>query len=113
LPRPCRSWQAAVVDLRDLNDRVEAISAAYARRNGIDRDADWYLPKLHEEVGELTQAFLAHTGRARDRGHSPAEVDRMSMELADVVCHAVLTARRLGVDLDEAIRVKWLARSPR
>ena len=50
-----------------LTNEVEAVSQIYASRYGIERDATWFILKLQEEVGELTQAFLMLTGRARDR----------------------------------------------
>ncbi|MFB2605883.1 pyrophosphatase, partial [Rhizobium phaseoli] len=40
--------------LRRLADQFETSSAAYAAANGIERDADWFLLKLQEEMGELT-----------------------------------------------------------
>ena len=46
------------MNLTELSDAVEAASAAYAARWGIRRDDTWFLFKLQEEVGELTQAYL-------------------------------------------------------
>ncbi|MFG2075387.1 hypothetical protein [Nonomuraea maritima] len=46
------------MDLRELSDEVESISSRYAARLGIERDDTWFLLKLQEEMGELTQAFL-------------------------------------------------------
>lgn len=60
------------MDLRLLEDDLEAVSRLYAERFGIDRDDNWFVLKLHEGVGELTQAFLMRAGQARDRGLSPA-----------------------------------------
>ncbi len=53
----------APLTLPALGERVEAVSALYARKFGVDRDPDWFMLKLTEEVGELTQAFLVATGR--------------------------------------------------
>ncbi|MBD5785880.1 pyrophosphatase [Cellulosimicrobium terreum] len=105
----------APLTLADLSDRVEAISALYARTFGIDRDADWFALKLTEEVGELMQAFLAATGRTRPReepvpdGAGPALAD----EVADVLAHLLLLARSQGVDVDAAVRRKWLSWEPK
>lgn len=44
--------------LSSLSDLVARVSDAYAQRNGIARDDDWYLLKLHEELGELTAEYL-------------------------------------------------------
>jgi hypothetical protein len=50
------------MDLRLLADDLEAVSRLYAEQFGIDRDDNWFVLKLHEEVGELTQAFLMRAG---------------------------------------------------
>ncbi|MEV6598804.1 pyrophosphatase [Actinoplanes sp. NPDC051346] len=101
------------MDLVRLTDNAEEISQAYARRHDITRDAAWFLLKLQEEVGELTQAFLMRTGQARPKGHSAQEIDELFQgELADVLCHVLLLARHHGVDLEEAVERKWLAWLP-
>ncbi|MGO8048399.1 hypothetical protein ACC713_37010, partial [Rhizobium johnstonii] len=53
--------------LRRLAYQFETSSAAYAAANGIERDPDWFLLNLQEEVGELTQAWNRLTGRGRRR----------------------------------------------
>ncbi|PPK71261.1 hypothetical protein V5P93_003126 [Actinokineospora auranticolor] len=101
------------MDLARLSDDAEVISQGYARANGITRDETWFLLKLQEEVGELTQAFLMRTGQARAKGHTPGElVDRFGAELADVLCHVLLLARHHGVDLAEQVERKWLVWHP-
>lgn len=99
------------MDLTELGDQLETVSAGYARTFAIDRDATWFLLKLQEEVGELTQAFLLRAGQARDKGHTDAELDAMlGEELADVLCHTILMARHHGIDLRTAVAEKWLSR---
>ena len=104
---------ASPLALPDLADRVEAVSALYARKFGIERDADWFALKLTEEVGELTQAFLAATGRTRPRadgGTGPDDARQaLADEVADVLAHLLLLARSQGVDVEAAVRRKWLA----
>ncbi|MFB4280956.1 MULTISPECIES: pyrophosphatase [unclassified Nonomuraea] len=98
------------MDLRELSDEIESISKRYADRIGIERDDTWFLLKLQEEVGELTQAFLMLTGRARRKGRTEEELgDEFRAELADVVCHVLLMARHHGVDLEAEVERKWLA----
>ncbi|MEJ3749153.1 MazG-like family protein [Actinomycetes bacterium KLBMP 9797] len=102
------------MDLARLSDEVEEVSQGYARRHGIDRDPAWFVLKLQEEVGELTQAFLMRTGQARTKGHSAEEIDeRFRGELADVLCHTLLLARHHGVDLEQAVERKWQRHLPR
>ncbi|MGW0807654.1 pyrophosphatase [Nonomuraea sp. NPDC002799] len=100
------------MELRQLSDEVESVSRRYAEGLGIERDDTWFLLKLQEEIGELTQAFLMRTGRARTKGRSEAELDaNFRAELADVLCHVVLMARHHGVDLPAEIERKWLVRN--
>ena len=44
--------------LADLTADVLRISDIYAAQHGIDRDGDWALLKLQEELGELTAEHL-------------------------------------------------------
>ncbi|HEX5993737.1 MAG TPA: MazG nucleotide pyrophosphohydrolase domain-containing protein [Jiangellales bacterium] len=100
-------------ELRRLGDDVAAVSDHYAEQHGIHRTPTWYLLKLQEEVGELTQAFLMRTGQARDKGLSATERDEAyRAELADVLCHVLLLARQDGVDLAAEAERKWLSRHP-
>ena len=117
----------APLTLSGLGERVEAVSALYARKFGVERDPDWFMLKLTEEVGELTQAFLVATGRTRPRGDAPSGAtgrddgaSPLADEVADVLAHLLLLARSQGVDVDAAVRRKWLVweaelsgRSPR
>ncbi|MFF4989550.1 MazG-like family protein [Streptosporangium saharense] len=97
------------MDLGQLTDEVEAVSGAYADKHGITRDATWFLLKLQEEVGELTQAFLMRSGQARTKGRSPEELDEaLRAELADVLAHVLLMARHHGIDLEAEIDRKWM-----
>lgn len=112
----------APLTVSGLGERVEAVSALYARKFGVERDADWFMLKLAEEVGELTQAFLVATGRTRPRGDAPRSgaapdgatgddggASPLADEVADVLAHLLLLARSQGVDVDAAVRRKWLA----
>jgi NTP pyrophosphatase (non-canonical NTP hydrolase) len=96
------------VHLAEVQERVERVSARYARTAGIERDPDWYVMKMQEEVGELVAAHLAASGRARARGRGPeARRTDLERECADVVAHALLLAGALGVDVERALAAKW------
>lgn len=98
------------MELDVLADRLERISIGYAAREGIERDDDWFLLKLMEELGELTQIQLARSGRSKDRGYDAAQLDeRLAEEAADVLGHVLLFARRHGIDLAGAMERKWLS----
>lgn len=99
------------MDLSELSERLEKISVRYGEHLGFERDPDWFLLKLQEEVGELTQAYLQHTGRARAKGQTTEEIRAgFHQEFADVICQLLLFARRHDVDLTGEIERKWLAR---
>ncbi|MDO8150679.1 pyrophosphatase [Isoptericola sp. b408] len=94
--------------LAGLADEIEIISRVYERVFDVPRSDDWLVLKLHEEVGELTQAYLARSGRSRDRGEDAAAVDAaFRAELADVLGMLLLVARRFDADLDAEVQRKW------
>lgn len=89
----------------------EAASQRYATLYGIERDDDWFVLKMQEELGELTQAWIKHTARGR-RSASNALVPEDSArsladETADLLGHVLLFAHRHALDLNAAIARKW------
>ncbi len=90
--------------LREVSEAAAEISDIYAGKFGIARDDDWYLLKLQEELGELSQAHL----RLSSRGRGEASEHDRADEAADLLCQVLLYCRRFGVDLDAAVRRKWL-----
>lgn len=98
------------MEITELSERVEKLSARYAEYLGIERDGDWFLLKLQEELGELTQSYLQVTGRARTKGKTPGEIrDAFQLEFADVLCQLLLLARHFEVDVPREIERKWLS----
>ncbi|TDU87214.1 hypothetical protein EV138_0732 [Kribbella voronezhensis] len=98
------------MEIEELSGRLEKLSARYGEVLGFERDGDWFLLKLQEEVGELTQAYLQVTGRARTKGKSAEELrDGFQLEFADVFCQLLLLARHFDVDVPREIERKWLA----
>ena len=90
--------------LADLSASVLKISDIYAAEHGIERDRDWALLKLQEELGELTAEHLRLSGRARGAGDPKALAD----EAADVLGMLLIYCDRAGVDLNAAMERKWL-----
>ena len=73
---------------------VEQVSQIYAEKFGIERDATWFVLKLQEEVGELTQSYLMLSGRARAKGKTSEEIQaELRKEVADVFCQTLLLAK--------------------
>ena len=98
------------MSLKAATEPVQQVCDLYAERCGIDRNDDWYLLKIQEELGELVQAHLKLTGRGRARGASPAELEAARAdEAADLLCQVLLYCRHFGIDPDAAIQRKWLS----
>ncbi len=90
--------------ITDLKADVLRISDIYAREHAIDRDRDWALLKLQEELGELTAEHLRLSGRARGAPDASALGD----EAADVLGMLLIYCDRAGIDLEAAMQRKWL-----
>lgn len=90
--------------LDELTDAVSRVSDIYAREHGIERDRDWAVLKLQEELGELTAEHLRVSGRAR----GAADRDKLGDEAADVLGMLLIYCRQHDVDLAAALRRKWL-----
>jgi len=97
--------------LETLKAQFEQASARYANKHGIARDRDWFVLKLQEEIGELTQIWNKLSGRGRRHGQSDEEL-RLALadETADVLGHILLFAQQNNLDLAAAIERKWLFR---
>jgi NTP pyrophosphatase (non-canonical NTP hydrolase) len=99
------------MDLKETTEIVELVSQLYAEKFNIERDANWFILKLQEEVGELIQSYLMMTGKARTKGKSAEEIQvEFRKEVADVFCHVLLLANFYGVDLEKEMDAKWLSR---
>ena len=92
------------MNLSDLSASVLRISDIYAREHAIDRDRDWALLKLQEELGELTAEHLRMSGRAR----GAADAGKLGDEAADVLGMLLIYCDRAGIDLEQAMQRKWL-----
>ncbi len=92
------------LDLKALQADVLRISDIYAREHSIDRDRDWALLKLQEELGELTAEHLRMSGRAR----GAADADKLGDEAADVLGMLLIYCQTAGVDIEQAMQRKWL-----
>jgi NTP pyrophosphatase (non-canonical NTP hydrolase) len=99
------------MELIELMNKVEKASDSYAKEYGIKRDNDWFMMKLQEELGELTQKYLMMTGMARKKGLSDVQIkEDFEFELADLFCQVLLLANHNNVDVVDRIEKKWLRR---
>ena len=91
-----------------MTAKIKEVSNRYAEKYAVHRDDDWYMFKLQEELGELTQHFLMMTGRARDKGFSDSELrEKFEDEVADTFSLLILLADHYQVDLVSAVEKKW------
>jgi NTP pyrophosphatase (non-canonical NTP hydrolase) len=75
-----------------------------------DIDSDWYVMKLQEELGELTEKYMAMTGRAVEKPSSADTAKKeLSNEISDVLCLTLLLADRCKINLKDSIQQKWYA----
>jgi NTP pyrophosphatase (non-canonical NTP hydrolase) len=94
--------------LQRLADQFEAASLGYVAAHGLDRDADWFVLKMQEELGELTQVWNKLTGRGRRRDQTQDELrNDLADEAADLLGHILLFVRRNELDLAGAVERKW------
>jgi len=96
------------MDIKDITKKVVEVSDNYAKACSINRDNDWYVLKLQEEIGELIQSYLSFTNRGRKRGKSEELIESdFADELADVIGQALLIANHHKIDIEEALTRKW------
>jgi NTP pyrophosphatase (non-canonical NTP hydrolase) len=94
---------------KQLSDRIEQIGELYARVHDIERNDDWYLLKLTEELGELTAEHLLLAGKAKSNSNSSAgSLEALENEAADLFGQLVLYLRANKIDIEAAIERKWL-----
>ena len=94
--------------LEEMTTKIKSVADQYAEKFEINRDDDWYMFKLQEELGELTQHFLMMTGRARTKGFSDTELrQKFEDEVADTFSLLILLAAHFDVDIEKAVGSKW------
>jgi len=97
-----------MTSLISLAARFEQASQKYAADNGISRTTEWFVLKMQEELGELTQLWMKWAGHGRRKGRSEEDLHHdMSDEAADLLGHVLLFAHQNGIDLEAAIKRKW------
>ncbi len=98
------------MSLKAATEPLQQVCDLYAERCGIERNDDWFLLKIQEELGELVQAHLKLTGRGRTRDMSRSELEQARAdEAADLICQVLLYCRHFGIDPDAAVQRKWLS----
>lgn len=96
------------MNLKEIEANLKRVCDLYAQKFNINRDDDWFVLKIQEELGELSSAHLKLTQRARVDGETKAELEQnLKDEIADVIAMAILFAHHKGIDVESAIKDKW------
>lgn len=82
----------------------------YGEKFGVTIDGDFAFSKLIEEVGEFAQAKLIFERKSRPEKFLDDNVakDELAKELADVIWMAFVNAHVLWIDIEQALKVKWI-----
>ncbi len=95
------------MELNDITKNIKAVSDKYAKNCGINRDKDWHLLKIQEELGELTQQHLKLSGRGRASKTPEEHRKLLEEEVADVFAHVLLYAHNNDINIEKAVKDKW------
>jgi len=96
------------MEISKIQEKISEVSKNYEKVCSINRDDDWYILKLQEEIGELIQHYLSFTCRGRNRGKTQDEIKKgFEDELADVIGQTLLIADFHKIDIEKALERKW------
>lgn len=97
-----------LMSLQSLTKKIKQVNDLYRKKFNVEQNGDWFLLKLQEEFGEMTQKYLMTTERTRKKFAS-AEEGRQALgeEVANMFCYLILFAKHVGIDLEEAVEKKW------
>ena len=99
------------MEFKELQEKIMENAYIYGKKYNVNiDDEEFALLKLYEEVGEFSQALLIHKKKSRPEKHVDESVskEKMAEELADILGMTVVVCKVLGVDLETAVRKKWL-----
>jgi NTP pyrophosphatase (non-canonical NTP hydrolase) len=87
----------------------------------ICRNADWYADKfkvqvdkefaalnLVKEIGQFAEARLIEQGISTKKLNAEEAKDRMTQELVDIIALAIINADLYEIDLEKALKEKWI-----
>jgi NTP pyrophosphatase (non-canonical NTP hydrolase) len=106
---PVNNKKGKTMEFSQLQSLVIEVMEIYCSKFNIPSTPTFAQLKLYEEVGEFTQAYLAHQKLVRPEKILDSETSKESManELADIIGIAIFNAHLLGIDLEKAFAEKW------
>ena len=95
---------------KEIQNGVLEVARVYGQRFNVNIDQDFAILKLYEEVGEFAQAVLIHKKKSKpEKYRSEKETkEKLGEELADIISMAIVNANLFGIDIERAIKEKWL-----
>ena len=98
------------MEFNKLKTEVLKNAKRYEKYNNIKIDLDFSVLKIIEEVGELYQALMIHQKKSRPEKHVSKKESqiKLAQELADVTGMLMVLSDQLGIDLEQAIKDKWI-----
>ncbi|MBT3814446.1 hypothetical protein HOE37_02830 [Candidatus Woesearchaeota archaeon] len=95
-----------IQDLKDFSKRMHKKLESYY---DFDDPRKLNLPmtvKIMEELGELCDDVLAHSGLQRKEKLENKDMENLQEEFADVILTTCNLAENMGVDIEEALKKK-------
>lgn len=100
--------------IQKMTKKLAQVSDIYSKKFSIERDEDWFILKIQEELGELSSAHLKLTHRGRIGKKSKRSLEQnLEDEIADVLAMTLLFAEKKGIDAERALKRKWLKHLPK
>ena len=98
------------MEFKTLEKAVAENAAQYGKKYGVKIDKNFAVLKFFEEAGEMAQAFLIHDRKSRPEKFLTRfkSKQKLAEEMADVLGMLMLCANLLGVELEQALKKKWL-----
>ena len=95
---------------KEIQNGILEVARVYGEKFNIKIDQDFAILKLYEEVGEFAQAVLIHRKKSKPEKYKLEEEtkERLGEELADIIGMAIVNADLFEIDLERAIKEKWL-----
>ena len=94
----------------EIQSGILKVAKVYGDKINVNIDQDFAILKLYEEVGEFAQAVLIHRKKSKPEKHNNENETkkRLGEELADIIGMAIVNADLFGIDIQKAIKEKWL-----
>ena len=100
------------MEIKELQNKVYKIFLDDIKRYKIKTNDDYLALKITEELGEFVQSYLVHKKRCRPEKYLslPESKKELAKELADVTGLILVIAKKLNIDLEEAVFKKWISK---